>query len=125
MPSAIIVIRALMFNSVLRVTAQVWVLFVKELSTIVADDILFFFINILQKKVRRGFSYESYDEQTIHMKYQAILSLTTTTTNKQQNTRKQQNSRLLQLWKAPYISKIDMLFSKKGLINWYMVLMQS
>ena len=27
--------------------------------------------------------------------------------------------------KAPYPSKIDILLSKKGLINWYMVLIQS
>ena len=27
--------------------------------------------------------------------------------------------------KAPYSSKIDILLSKKSLINWYMVLMQS
>ena len=29
------------------------------------------------------------------------------------------------LLKAPYSSKIDILLSKKGLINWYMVLIQS
>ena len=27
--------------------------------------------------------------------------------------------------KAPYSSKIDILLSKKGLMNWYMVLIQS
>ena len=32
---------------------------------------------------------------------------------------------LQQNWKASHSSKIDILLSKKGLINWYMILIQS